>query len=319
MKVVRVSIFIFLTIAALVVYQCRRLVFDNSELSEVVNVFVPKGSGVSKVAEILSVGGVIKHPLLFKIMARLSGLDKNLKAGEYQFEPHISMWQVMQKIANGEVFYRRITLPEGLTTGQYLYIIASNPDFTGEISENVKEGEMLPETYSFEYGSSRDSLIIQAKTAMQKAKNEIWQSRNSDIQIKNPEEMMVLASIIEKETSVPEERGLVSSVFMNRLKKGMRLQTDPTVIYALTEGEFELKRPLTRADLTVDSPYNTYKNYGLPPKPICNPGRDAIEAAVHPEKSDFLYFVADGKGGHSFARSLKEHNKNVFQWKKSKK
>lgn len=131
--------------------------------------------------------------------------------------------------------------------------------------------------------------------------------------------MMVLASIIEKETSKPEERGLVSSVFMNRLKKGMRLQTDPTVIYALTEGEFELKRALTKADLNVDSPYNTYRVYGLPPKPICNPGKDAIEAAVHPENSNFLYFVADGTGGHSFAASLNEHNDNVAKWKRIRK
>ncbi len=306
-------------LAALVAYQCRRLVIERGQLDEVVNVFVPKGAGVSQVADILSDGGVVSHPLLFKLVARFAGLDKHLKAGEYQFEPGVSMWDAMQKIANGEVFYRRITLPEGLTTGQYLYLIASNPDFSGEITEEVKEGEMLPETYSFEYGSSRNALIIQAKTAMKKVKEQAWENRAEHLQIKTPEQMMVLASIIEKETSKPEERGLVSSVFMNRLKKGMRLQTDPTVIYALTEGEFELKRALTKADLNVDSPYNTYRVYGLPPKPICNPGKDAIEAAVHPENSNFLYFVADGTGGHSFAASLNEHNDNVAKWKRIRK
>ena len=198
-------------------------------------------------------------------------------------------------------------------------MIASNPNFSGEITEEVAEGEMLPETYSFEYGSSRNALIRQAKTAMKKVKEETWNGRAANKQIKTPEDMLILASIIEKETSIPEERGLVSSVFINRLKKGMRLQTDPTVIYALTEGEFELKRALTRKDLTIDSPYNTYRYYGLPPKPICNPGKAAIEAAAHPENSNYLYFVADGKGGHSFATSLKEHNKNVSQWKKSRK
>lgn len=189
----------------------------------------------------------------------------------------------------------------------------------GEITLKVKEGELLPETYSFIRGDSRDSVVKRAKKAMSNLKNKVWNERSDRVPLKSPEEMIVLASIIEKETGIPEERGLVAAVFANRLIKGMKLQTDPTVIYALTKGKAELDRQLTRKDLEIDSPYNTYKYYGLPPAPICNPGRDAIEAAVNPEFSDYLYFVASGNGGHNFAKSLNEHLSNVQSWKKKNK
>ena len=269
------------------------------------------------VAEELSRAGVIDKPWLFRIMARINGLAKHLKAGEYQFMPGISLQAAMDKIARGEVFFRRITIPEGLTSGQIMYLIANYPDLEGEIDLDVKEGELLPETYSFELGASRNSIILQARAAMQKALEEVWASRDSSLPLKDVNELLTLASIIEKETGVPEERPLVASVFLNRLKKGMRLQTDPTVIYAITEGETSFGRSLKRADLKIDSPYNTYLNYGLPPGPICNPGREALMAAARPQQSDYLYFVADGKGGHRFARSLNEHNRNVKAWVRS--
>lgn len=231
--------------------------------------------------------------------------------------PGISLQAAMDKIARGEVFFRRITIPEGLTSGQIMYLIANYPDLEGEIDLDVKEGELLPETYSFELGASRNSIILQARAAMQKALEEVWASRDSSLPLKDVNELLTLASIIEKETGVPEERPLVASVFLNRLKKGMRLQTDPTVIYAITEGETSFGRSLKRADLKIDSPYNTYLNYGLPPGPICNPGREALMAAARPQQSDYLYFVADGKGGHRFARSLNEHNRNVKAWVRS--
>ena len=195
----------------------------------------------------------------------------------------------------------------------------SEPYLSEDITVDVKEGELLPETYSFVRGDSRDSIILQAKNAMRLAVDEIWNSREDGLPLKRKEDLLVLASIVEKETSVPDERGLVASVFVNRLKKGMRLQTDPTVIYALTLGKQELGRLLTRNDLKVDSPYNTYKYYGLPPAPICNPGRKALEAAAHPEKSNFIYFVASGNGGLNFAKSLNEHNNNVRKWMKNQK
>lgn len=311
-------IIIFLIVLSVLAYmQIKGWIAASGPLLNVTNVVVPKGASLKTVAEELSRAGVIDKPWLFRIMARINGLAKHLKAGEYQFMPGISLQAAMDKIACGEVFFRRITIPEGLTSGQIMYLIANYPDLEGEIDLDVKEGELLPETYSFELGASRNSIILQARAAMQKALEEVWASRDSSLPLKDVNELLTLASIIEKETGVPEERPLVASVFLNRLKKGMRLQTDPTVIYAITEGETSFGRSLKRADLKIDSPYNTYLNYGLPPGPICNPGREALMAAARPQQSDYLYFVADGKGGHRFARSLNEHNRNVKAWVRS--
>ena len=311
-------IIIFLIVLSVLAYmQIKGWIAEGGPLLNVTNVVVPKGASLKTVAEELSRAGVIDKPWLFRIMARINGLAKHLKAGEYQFMPGISLQAAMDKIARGEVFFRRITIPEGLTSGQIMYLIANYPDLEGEIDLDVKEGELLPETYSFELGASRNSIILQARAAMQKALEEVWASRDSSLPLKDVNELLTLASIIEKETGVPEERPLVASVFLNRLKKGMRLQTDPTVIYAITEGETSFGRSLKRADLKIDSPYNTYLNYGLPPGPICNPGREALMAAARPQQSDYLYFVADGKGGHRFARSLNEHNRHVKAWVRS--
>ena len=311
-------IIIFLIVLSVLAYmQIKGWIAASGPLLNVTNVVVPKGASLKTVADELSRAGVIDKPWLFRIMARINGLAKHLKAGEYQFMPGISLQAAMDKIARGEVFFRRITIPEGLTSGQIMYLIANYPDLEGEIDLDVKEGELLPETYSFELGASRNSIILQARAAMQKALEEVWASRDSSLPLKDVNELLTLASIIEKETGVPEERPLVASVFLNRLKKGMRLQTDPTVIYAITEGETSFGRSLKRADLKIDSPYNTYMNYGLPPGPICNPGREALMAAARPQQSDYLYFVADGKGGHRFARSLNEHNRNVKAWVRS--
>lgn len=311
-------IIIFLIVLSVLAYmQIKGWIAASGPLLNVTNVVVPKGASLKTVAEELSRAGVIDKPWLFRIMARINGLAKHLKAGEYQFMPGISLQAAMDKIARGEVFFRRITIPEGLTSGQIMYLIANYPDLEGEIDLDVKEGELLPETYSFELGASRNSIILQARAAMQKALEEVWASRDSSLPLKDVNELLTLASIIEKETGVPEERPLVASVFLNRLKKGMRLQTDPTVIYAITEGETSFGRSLKRADLKIDSPYNTYMNYGLPPGPICNPGREALMAAARPQQNDYLYFVADGKGGHRFARSLNEHNRNVKAWVRS--
>ena len=182
----------------------------------------------------------------------------------------------------------------------------------------LKEGEFLPETYTFSRGEERQKIAAQGKLAMQKVLQQAWDGRDADLPLKNKEELLILASIVEKETGVPEERPQVASVFVNRLKKGMLLQTDPTVIYAVTKGEYDLGRPLLRRDLEVDSPYNTYKYAGLPPTPICSPGAASIMAAAHPDKTPYLYFVASGTGGHNFARTLNEHNANVKKWRQKK-
>lgn len=297
----------------------KHMLFAAGNLMEKTIVQINKGSSSAMVANKLAETEVIKYPLLFKLAARIQGLDKHLKAGEYVFEPKVSLMQVLEKMNRGEVFYRKITLPEGLTTTQMLDIITNNEFLSGDITIAPEEGTIMPETYSFVRGDSKDSIIKQAQIAMNNSLNDIWENRDVSVPVKNKQELLILASIIEKETGLEEERNLVASVFVNRLRKGMRLQTDPTVIYALTNGKKELDRLLTRKDLQIDSPYNTYKYYGLPPKPICNPGKKAIEAAANPEVSDYLYFVANGDGGHNFAKSLKQHNTNVSNWKKQNK
>ncbi|MBE6449020.1 MAG: endolytic transglycosylase MltG [Alphaproteobacteria bacterium] len=293
-------------------------VYNPVMLADKTEVLIAKGATSGEVASRLFEAGIIKNPWLFKIFARIKGLDKHLRAGEYEFEKAVSMADVVEKIYNGDVLYRRITLPEGLTTVQMLELIKNNEFLVGDISVSVGEGDLLPETYTFFRGESRDNIVLQAKRAMQQELENAWNNRDEYIPVKNKKELLVLASIIEKETGLPEERGLVASVFVNRLRKGMRLQTDPTVIYAITKGQRDLGRLLTKADLTIDSPYNTYKYYGLPPTAICNPGKNALNAAAKPEISDFLYFVASGNGGHNFAFSLREHNNNVLKWKNKK-
>ena len=299
-------------------HQYRGWLYQDGHLDEVVNVLIPAGATTKIVAENLYQNGVISSPLLFRLVVKLHDAEKQLKAGEYQFMPKVSLMQVMEKIARGEVFYRKITIPEGLSSEQIMYLVSQYEGLSGEVSLEIKEGELLPETYSFELNAPRDSILLQAKNSMEKIRKVIWENRDANLPYKDINDMVTMASIIEKETSVPEERALVASVFVNRLKRRMRLQTDPTVIYALTEGQFELKRALRKSDLNIESPYNTYRNYGLPPKPICNPGIAAMEAAAHPAESDYLYFVASGEGGHNFANSLREHNRNVRLWQKKR-
>lgn len=310
-------IVLLVIMAACAAAYARKMVYQDGPLTEAVTVLVPKGAGSAGVAVRLQQGGVINHSFLFRIAARLSGKDKLLKAGEYRFEPQISMAEVIDKLAAGNIVYHQLTVPEGLMSIQVAEIINKAPNLGGEALPKFEEGGFLPETYTYKYGDTKQDVWNEGKAAAQKVLMQAWENRDDDLPVKNPEELLVLASIIEKETAIDEERAVVASVFVNRLRKGMKLQTDPTVIYALTEGNAELKRSLKRKDLQVDSPYNTYKYYGLPPKPICNPGAASIWAAAHPADTDYLYFVADGKGGHNFSRSLAEHNKSVREWVKT--
>jgi UPF0755 protein len=242
-------------------------------------------------------------------------VDKSLKAGEYMFAPHMNMLQVAGQLLKGEVFYRRVTIAEGLTSAQIRTSLNNEPYFSGDISVDMPEGSILPETYTFSRGDSRDSIVLKAQSDLNNFLEKTWNG-NHNANIKSKEELLVLASIVEKETGLPEERPDVAAVFANRLGKGMMLQTDPTVIYAITKGEVELGRALLKKDLEYDSPYNTYKYYGLPPAPICNPGKEAIVAAANPSEADYLYFVASGNGGHRFAKTLSDHNDNVAMYRK---
>ena len=224
----------------------------------------------------------------------------------------------MRIIASGRSIAYPITVAEGLTSAEVVTLLQEDARLTGDIAGTPPEGTLLPETYRVHRGDDRQALLDRMQQSMRETMDELWPGRAADLPYETREQALVLASIIEKETAVPEERGVVAGVFVNRLRRGMRLETDPTVIYALTEGRGPLGRRLLRADLDVDSPYNTYRVAGLPPGPIANPGRASIAAALNPEETDYLYFVADGSGGHAFARTLREHNRNVAAWRRSR-
>jgi UPF0755 protein len=279
-------------------------------------VIVAKGSGIRSVARQLESAGIVSNRTLFVLGARYLGLGRRFRAGEFAFAPGMSMREVANHLVSGEMVVRRLTVPEGLLSANVVKIVEAADGLSGDVSATPPDGRLLPETYFYSYGDDRRAVIGRMEAAMQKALDEVWRDRSPDIAIRTPEEALVLASIIERETGIDAERARISAVFHNRLRRGMRLQSDPTVAYAVTSGRQLLDRPLTSADLKVDSPYNTYENGGLPPGPVANPGRAALEAAVKPLSTNEYYFVADGTGGHAFARTLNEHNRNVARWRR---
>ncbi len=278
-------------------------------------VIVEKGTSLRGIARQLRQEEIIHHDFPFIVFARLFDSHAAMQAGEYQFLPGETMQDVLQKIAEGKVLLRKITFAEGLTSKEIAALIFSGEGLAGEISKIPEEGSLLPETYSYPYGEDRAALIVRMQQAMRHNLEKLWQSRQQNLPYENMNQALVMASIVEKETGIAAERKRVAAVFVNRLRRGMPLQADPTVAYAkLLWGGGDA--PLTYADLARDHPYNTYVRGGLPPGPICNPGLAAIEAALNPETTDELYFVADGKGGHVFAKTLAEHNRNVAAWRK---
>lgn len=286
-------------------------------LSQKIEFVVPKGSGLNQTANILEKYGVIEDARLFVLYARLNKIANRLKAGEYEISGVTSIIDVAKMLVDGAVVVRSITIPEGKALVEIIEIVKNNPYLSGDITIKLKEGEILPETYHFTRGESRDGILNKAREAMNNVLKKAFLERDKDIPINSEEEMLILASIVEKETGLAEERAKVASVFVNRLNLGMKLQTDPTVIYAVTGGKMNLGRPIYKRDLAYDSPYNTYVYAGLPPAPICSPGREAIMAVAHPDKTKYLYFVADGiTGGHRFAKSLSEHNNNVILYRR---
>jgi len=281
-------------------------------------IVIPSGTGLEGIASSLKRAGAIRRDFVFVIGARVSRQARSLKAGEYLIPAASSPRQVMEILASGKSVVRRLTIPEGLTSAQVMARLELAEGLTGtagSAGDGISdEGSLLPETYHFSYGDSREELVKRMQSSMQEAVTRLWEMRAPDLPIKTPEEAVILASIVERETGIPQERGLVAGVFVNRLKRGMRLQSDPTVAYGVAPGG--LDKPLTRADLKQPTPYNTYVIKGLPPTPIANPGIDAIRAVMNPVETDYLYFVADGTGGHAFARTLKDHNRNVRKWRK---
>ena len=273
------------------------------------------GTGLSEISKSFAAADIILDETVFRLGVRITGNSRSLRAGEYLIPAGVTMCEVMEILVSGETVLRRLTVAEGLTVAEVLGLVDEVEALDGVRPEAPGEGSLLPETYYFSYGDGRSEVVARMAAAMAEALDELWPLRAPGLPLESPEDALILASIVEKETAVPDERPRVAAVFINRLRRGMRLQSDPTVVYGLTGGRGPLDRALTRADLQRPSPYNTYVIGGLPPGPIANPGRAAIEAVLHPLDTDEFYFVADGNGGHAFARTLREHQENVARWR----
>lgn len=278
-------------------------------------VVVPRGAGVDDIAKLLEENRVIDDKLTFSFGVRVNRMGGRLKAGEYAFPAAASPRSIMEQIVAGRVVVHRLTVPEGLTSAQIVLLVGNAEALAGSVTRQPDDGELMPDTYHYVLGETRDALVARMRKAMREALDTAWAQRKGESLLRSPQQALVLASLVEAETGVADERALVAGVFHNRLRRGMRLQSDVTVAYGVAKqaglpGNI-LNRPLSRADLDAPNPYNTYLNDGLPPAPVNNPGRGAILAAVNPAPTDALFFVADGTGGHTFSRTLDDHNRAV--------
>ena len=278
--------------------------------NKVVN--IPRGLGTRDIAALLVREGVLREPWIFVAGAaamKLQGQD--LKFGEYQFAKGASPRAVAETLVDGKVVQHQFTVAEGLTSEQIVARLLENELLTGTIREVPREGTLLPESYRFTRGTPREDVLKRMQASQQKVLQDVWERRVPDLPVKTPEQLLILASIIEKETGKPDERTRVAAVFVNRLKSKMKLQSDPTIIYGLVGGKGSLGRPILKSEITRPTPYNTYVIDGLPPGPIANPGRSSIEAAANPARTRELFFVADGTGGHAFSETYEQHQKHV--------
>jgi len=281
-------------------------------LQEAQIVSFPARSGKRDLADILQREGVTDvNPWVFIGSVFALKASSDLKPGEYAFQKNASLRDVIGTLVEGKVVQHSVTIPEGLTSEQIVARLSDNDIFTGSIREQPREGTLLPETYKFPRGTPREQVIQRMQASQKRVLAEIWERRNPDIPVKTPEQLVTLASIVEKETGKPDERSRVAAVFVNRLRQKMKLQSDPTIIYGLVGGKGTLGRPIKRSEITQPSPYNTYVVDGLPPGPIANPGRASLEATANPARTRDLFFVADGTGGHTFTETYDQHQKNV--------
>lgn len=273
---------------------------------------IPRGYGVKDIADLLVREGVIDQPYVFVAGALvLKAQMGDLKAGEYQFARQATLHDVVETMVEGKVVQHQLTLPEGLTSEQIVARLLENDILSGNIKEIPREGTLLPESYRFTRGTTREQMLQRMQQGQKRLLQDIWERRSTDVPVQTPEQLVTLASIVEKETGKPDERPRVAGVFVNRLKTRMRLQSDPTIIYGLVGGKGSLGRPIMRREIDQPTPYNTYVIEGLPPGPIANPGRASLEAVANPARTKDLFFVADGTGGHAFAENYEQHQKNV--------
>ena len=279
------------------------------------SVVIPRDTGVRAIAEILKRERIIETPFVFVTAALLTRATSELKAGEYLFDARVSMRGVLEALVEGKSILHLVTIAEGLTSEQIVQRLRESDVLTGELRGIPREGTLLPESYKVMRGTPRQQLISRMSAAHTRVLQEVWERRAPDVPVKTPDELITLASIVEKETGKADERSRVAAVFINRLNRKMRLQSDPTIIYGMVGGKGAIGRPLTREDVDRATPYNTYVIEGLPPGPIANPGRASLEAVANPSRTRELYFVADGSGGHVFATTYDQHLKNVARWK----
>jgi UPF0755 protein len=308
-----ITILIILMIGAgTAYYYGRQLLETPGPLQEDKIVNIPQRAGKRDIADALQREGVINvNPWLFIGSVFALKASSDLKPGEYSFQKNASLRDVIATIVEGKVVQHAVTIPEGLTSEQIVARLTDNDIFAGSVREVPREGTLLPETYKFPRGTTRDQVIQRMQQTQKRVLAEIWERRNPDVPIKSPEALVTLASIVEKETGKADERSRVAAVFVNRLRQKIKLQSDPTIIYGLVGGRGTLGRPIKRSEITQPSPYNTYVVEGLPPGPIANPGRASLEAAANPARTRDLFFVADGTGGHAFTETYDQHQKNV--------
>ncbi len=308
-----ITILIILMIGAGTAYYYGRQILETpGPLKEDKVVNIPSRAGKRDIADALQREGVINvNPWLFIGSVFALKASSDLKPGEYEFRKNASLRDVIATIVEGKVVQHAVTIPEGLTSEQIVARLTDSDIFAGSVREIPREGTLLPETYKFPRGTTRDQVIQRMQQTQKRVLAEIWERRNPDVPIKSPEALITLASIIEKETGKADERSRVAAVYVNRLRQKMKLQSDPTIIYGLVGGKGTLGRPIRRSEITQPSPYNTYVIEGLPPGPIANPGRASLEAAANPARTRDLFFVADGTGGHTFTETYDQHQKNV--------
>jgi len=313
------SIVVFVALAAAgAVYYAMSEYEKPGPLEANKNFIVRSGAGITEIANGLERNDIITDARVFRFVSEAYLDNETLKAGEYEIKAHASMQEIMQLLKSGKSILYAVSLPEGLTVKQMFRKLADDPVLVGDLPPELPpEGSLKPDTYKFTRGTQRSEIVQQMIAAQKALVEQIWDKRDPDLPISTIEEFVTLASIVEKETGRADERPRVASVFINRLEKGMRLQSDPTIIYGIFGGEGKpADRAILKADLDKDTPYNTYIIKGLPPTPIANPGRAALEAVANPSRTPELYFVADGSGGHVFAETLDEHNANVRRWRK---
>lgn len=313
------SILLFSTLAMGAALYYGKITYEQAGPLKADTTFeVRNGAGLKSIADSLQAEGLITNAFIFSRASQAILAGDTLKAGEYEIKAGASMREIMEKLRSGRSVLYSFTAPEGLTVFQIFERLKRHEDLVGALPEELPaEGSLLPNTYNFARGTTRQDIIDQMTNAQTQAVQRLWDRRVEGLPIETKEEMVILASIVEKETGKADERPQVAGVFINRLNKGMRLQSDPTIIYGIFGGEGKPSdRPIYRSDIDRKTEYNTYQIDGLPPTPIANPGLLAMEAVINPSKTDDLFFVADGTGGHAFAKTLREHNKNVAAWRK---